>query len=88
MKTTKASNYLAHSDHEFTEYHIETAGKIYSLIAEGNLMELGILINSFPSKDDGEFIHCAFLDKHGFVFEKKIHSMAKSYEELKRFGLI
>ena len=66
MKTTKASNYLAHIDYDFTDYHIQTADKIFSLIAEGNLRELGEVINSFPSKTDGEFVHYAFLDKYEF----------------------
>ena len=44
MKTTKASNYLGHTGHDFSGYHIQTAERIYSLIADGNLRELGELI--------------------------------------------
>ena len=85
---TKASNYLAHTGHIFTDYHTETAEKIHTLICEGNLRELGKLVNSFPSKSDGEFVHYAFLDKYEFGWEKKVYRMASGYQELKRFGLI
>ncbi len=88
METTKASNYLSHSGHDFSDYHIQTADRIYSLIAEGNLKELGELINSIPSLDEKYFVHMAFLDKYGFGYEKKIHQMAKGYNELKKYSLI
>ena len=51
-------------------------------------MELGQIAKSFPSKTEGEFVHYAFLDKYEFGWEKKVHKMTKSYEELKRYGLI
>ena len=88
METIKASNYLGHTGHDFSDYHIQTAERIYSLIADGNLRELGQLVNSFKDKTEGEFVHYAFLDKYEFGWEKKIHKMTKSYEELKRYGLI
>lgn len=87
MKTTKASNYLAHSSHEFTDYHLNTANQIYSGIAEGNLRKLGQLINRIP-KSDQWYVRFTFFDKYGFGYEKKIQKMTKSYEELKRHGLI
>ena len=88
MKTTKASNYLAHTGHDFTDYQILTANKIYSLISEGNLHELGEIINSIPSMDEKYLVQMTFLDKYGFGYEKKIHHMAKGYSELKKFSLI
>ena len=88
MKTTKSSNYLKHTGHDFTDYHIQTADKIYSLIAEGNLLKLGEVINRFPSKTDCEFVHYAFLDKYEFGYNKKIHQMASGYNELKKYRLV
>jgi hypothetical protein len=84
----KASNYLHFSDLEFTDYQTQTADKIYSLMAEGNLKAIGEIVNSFPSKSDGEYVHYVFLDKYEFGYEKKIHSKASGYNELKRYGLI
>ena len=88
MKTTRPSNYLAHCYYDFTDYYIQTADMVYSLIAEGNLKELGELINSIPSLDEKYFVHMAFLDKYGFGYEKKIHKMANGYNELKKNSLI
>jgi hypothetical protein len=88
METIKASNYLSHTGHDFSDYHIQTAERIYSLIAEGNLKELGELINSIRSLDEKYFVHMTFLDKYGFGFEKKIHKMTKDFSELKRCGLV
>lgn len=86
MKTTKASNYLAHSGHDISEYHIQTADKIYSLIADGNLRELGEYINSIQEADRW-YIQFAFFDKFGFGYEGKIQKMAKDYNELLKYGL-
>ena len=88
MKTTKASNYLGHTGHDFSDYHMQTAESIYLLIAERNLQKLGEIIKSIPSPDEKYFVHMAFLDKYGFGFEKKIHQMAKGYIELKKYSLI
>ena len=88
METTKASNYLGHSGHDFSDYHIQTAERIYSLIVEGNLKDLGEIINSIPSLDEKYFVHMAFFDKYGFGYEKKINQMAKDYNELKKYSLI
>lgn len=63
MKTTKPSNYLAHSHHEFTDYHIETADKIYQLIEEKNFKELGELKQSIQ-KEEATYVHYAYLDKY------------------------
>ena len=88
METIKASNYLGHSGHDFSGYHIQTAERIYSLIAEGNLQKLGDIINNIPSLDEKYFVHMAFLDKYGFGYEKKIHQMASGYNELKKYRLV
>ena len=87
MKTIKASNYLAHSGHEFTGYHLNTSDQIYSRIADGNLRELGHIINGVP-KSDQWYVRFAFFDNYGFGFEKKIHKMTKDFSELKRCGLV
>ena len=88
METIKASNYLGHTGHDFSGYHIQTAERIYSLIAEGNLKELGEIINSIPSLDERYFVHMVLLDKYGFGYEKKIHQMSSGYNELKKYSLI
>jgi len=57
MKTTKASNYLAHTRYEFTDYHIKTANNINTSNAEGKLRGLGHLTNSFSSGTEREFVY-------------------------------
>ena len=51
MKTTRSNNHLAHSQHDFTDYHLITADIIYNRIAEGDLKQLGQIINSVPESD-------------------------------------
>ena len=65
-----------------------TYEKIYSLVAEGYLGELGSIINSIASLNEKYFVHMAFFDKYGVGYETKILKMTKSYEELKIHGLI
>ena len=86
MKTTRSNNYLAHSLHEFSDYHIETAEKIYSLLASGTLQELGQIINNIP-EDEKWYVSFAFYDKYGFGYMKKIHGMTKDYNELMKYNL-
>ncbi len=85
-KTTKASNHLSHSGQEFTDYHLETADKIYTGIAGGNLKELSELIHGITD-EDYLHIHFAFFDKYGFGYMDKVRSMAKDYYELLKYKL-
>ena len=87
MKTTKPLNYLAHSHHEFTDYHTETADKIYQLIEEEKFEELGILNKSIPEKE-ATYVHYAYLDKYGYGWKRKIQKIVKSFEELVKLGLV
>ncbi|MCG8306443.1 MAG: hypothetical protein MI975_03565 [Cytophagales bacterium] len=86
MKTTKAARYLAFTEMEFNDYHIETADKIYQSLSEGNIKKVGKIMNEFPSKIDSEFVHYAFMDKYGFGYVGEVFNLAKDYEELKKFG--
>lgn len=86
MKTSKASNYLAHTRHEFTDYHIETADKIHQLIESKNFKELGELKRSIP-KEEVTYVHYAFLDKYEYGWLTKVHMILRGYEELVRYGL-
>lgn len=47
MKTTKPSNYLSLSHHEFTDYHLYTANAIYKQ-----------LINKYLNNEDLPQRHC------------------------------
>ena len=63
MGTHRPSNYLVHSHHEFTDYHIRTADKIHQLIESERFRELGELKQRIPQQE-AAYVHYAYLDKH------------------------
>jgi len=87
MKTTKPSNYLTHSNHEFTDYHLETVDKIHRLIEVKNFEELGRLRRSIP-EDEATYVHYAFLDKYEYSWVSRVHKIQKEHEELVKYRFI
>jgi len=87
MNATTSSNHLALTEYDFSDYHIQTAEKLYSLMDSGNPGELAGIINNIPNYHEKYLIHLAFFDKYGVSYEEKIYQMAKDYIELLKYGL-
>lgn len=85
--TTKTTHHLANAVNDFSDYHIKTADKLYSLMDSGNPGELAGIINNIPNCDDKYLVHMAFFDKYGISYEEKIYQLAKDYVELLKYGL-